>query len=62
MALLGGAFGGMVVMDFALFSVAVHPMELCVGSFFFTRSLLSVNVGVRRKEVGLLKIPVGFLK
>jgi hypothetical protein len=61
-AFLGGAFLGGTVVGFALFTVAVHPMKLCVGSFFLVASLCRVNVRPWRQEVWLLEIPVGFLE
>jgi hypothetical protein len=59
---LGGVFSGTAVIGFALFPVTVHPMELRMGLFLFTSSSLSVNVGVRHKEIWLLKVPVRFLE
>jgi hypothetical protein len=47
------------VVDFTLFVVAVHPVEFRVGLLLLASSLLSIDVGVRRKEVQLLEVPVG---
>jgi hypothetical protein len=61
-AFLGGAFVGVAVMGFALFSVAIHPMELRMGLLCFVSGLLSIDIGVGHEEVQLLEVPVGVLK
>jgi hypothetical protein len=61
MALLGGAFGGVVVVDIIVFMVTVNPVEFCV-CLFFLPSLLRVDVGARHKEVRLLKVPRRFFE
>jgi hypothetical protein len=58
-ALLIGTLPRGTVVDFALFSFAVHPVELCVGSLLLTASLCRIDGGSRRQEVRLLEIPVG---